>query len=366
MRRFLAVVLFGSAALAQQANPKPDLLSLTDELDAAIQSGDWNKAVELSKSLKEATVVARDQSMAKGGAELADQILTWLPADTETLVVAQQPFKIPEANSQIPPSAIAGAQTYILGPIGAAEEGKVLEALLGRTIRLTAIGARKFQNHEARGSRNALPLGMIAYQGCAVYSLIEEVPESIFQRSADESVMGHPVWISKGSQNDDKDTDTYLLALPRPDLMLACNDRDFFTQMVSRMAASQAPRALPADLPEWKQLDRSAPVWAIRHFRADRAKTDPTLAEIVQGSGGKNLEVTGLTVEFGLKSASAKAQMIAKSNPWEELEKSPESQGAKSQKISDGVWELSFPNTPESGFFAVFALMGFLGFAVLV
>jgi hypothetical protein len=178
--------------------------------------------------------------------------------------------------------------------------------------------------------------------------------------------LGHLVWISKGSQNDFKDTDTYLLALPKPDLMLACNDRDSFTQIVSRMAAPQAPRALPADLPEWKQLDRSAPVWGIRHFRPDRANTDPTLPQNIFGTDGKDPEATGLTVEFGLDSAGARGKILAKSNPWPELDKSPDSQGAKSQKPADGVWEFSVANTPDSGFAGVFALMGFLGFVVLI
>jgi hypothetical protein len=69
--------------------------------------------------------------------------------------------------------------------------------------------------------------------------------------------MGHSVWISKGSQNDFTDTDTYLVALPKPDIILACNDRDFFIQMVTRMALHQTPRALPAALPEWNHVDRS-------------------------------------------------------------------------------------------------------------
>jgi hypothetical protein len=49
-------------------------------------------------------------------------------------------------------------------------------------------------------------------------------------------------------------------------MMLACNDRDFFTQMVARMAVRQTPRALPETLPEWEQVDRSAPLWAVRHI----------------------------------------------------------------------------------------------------
>lgn len=194
-----------------------------------------------------------------------------------------------------------------------------------------------------------------------MYSFVEEVPESVFQRKADESVMGHPVWVSKGSQNDFQDTDTYFAGLPKPDLMLACNDRDFFTQMVSRMAVAQSPRALPADLKEWQHLDRAAPVWAIRHFRSDRAGEDPTLAELLAGTGS---EAVGLTVAFGID-GGAKATMFAKSDPWVGLAKVPEFQGSvASRSAGDGVWELTVANKDQAGWMAVFMLMGFLGFAV--
>lgn len=351
------------AALGQQTpNRKPELIRLTDELDTAVQAGDWNKAAALSRSLKDATVEARNLSMAKGGVDLVDQILQWLPVDTETLVVAQQPFKIPRRDPQAIPSVAGMAQGYVLGLLGAIGKEGVDKALVGQTIRLAAIGARKFQNH-APDARGGLPLGLISYQGCAIYSFVEEVPESIFQRKADESVMGHPVWVSKGSQNDLKDTDTYFAARPLPDLVFACNDRDFLTQMVSRMAVVQSPRALTADLTEWQHLDRSAPVWAIRHFRSDRVTLDPTISMLL---AGKDPGATGLTVEFGIN-GGATARMLAKSDPWVDLAKAPDFQGmAVSRKVEDGVWELSIANKAESGGLAVFALMGFLGFVVLI
>jgi hypothetical protein len=348
---------------AQQADPKAELLRLTDELDAAVRAADWNKAAALSNTLKGAASDARNQSMSKGGTELADQVLDWLPPDTETIVIAQQLFKVPQADRP-GADALAMAQGYVLGLLAAVENETLIEALPGRAIRLAALGARQFANHAPKG--DMLPLGLIAYQGCAVYSFLEPVPESIFQRKPDESVMGHPVWVSKGSQNDFKDTDMFLVALPKPDMMLACNDRDFFTQMVSRMAVHQSPRALPASLPEWKQVDRSAPLWAVRHIRVDRAPEDPSYPAhlIGAGPGARDPEITGLTVEFGPSSA-VKARMLAKGDPWKDLASSDDFHGeAQPRKVADGIWELSVANKPEAGGMAVFALMAFLGFAV--
>jgi hypothetical protein len=363
MTRFLALLFCGSAMFAQQADPRPELLRLADELDTAIRAGDWNKAAALSDTLKGTASDARNQSMAKGGSELGDQILDWLPTDTEVIVVAQQPFKVPAADRSALADTLVMAQGYVLGLLGAAEKESLYKALAGRTIRLAALGAREFANH-APGPQDMLPLGLIAYQGCAIYSFLEPVSESIFQRKPEESVMGHPVWISKGSQNDFKETDTYFVAIPNPNTMLACNNRDFFTQMAARMAVRQTPRALPATLPEWEQVDRSAPLWAVRHIRADRAQQDPSQAGML-GPDGKNLEPIGLTAEFGLVSASAKARMIAKEDPWEAIASSPEFQGAaQSRKLKEGIWELSVANKPQAGAMAVFMLMAFLGFTV--
>jgi hypothetical protein len=145
--------------------------------------------------------------------------------------------------------------------------------------------------------------------------------------------------------------------------MLVCNDREFFTQMVSRMAVIQTPRALPTDLKEWRYLDRSAPVWAIRYFRRDRVGADPSISML---DSEKDPEATGLIVEFGID-GGATAIMLAKSDPWVDLGESPDFHGAAaSRSVGDGVWELSVANKPEAGPIAVFALMAFLGFVVLV
>ena len=145
--------------------------------------------------------------------------------------------------------------------------------------------------------------------------------------------------------------------------MLACNDRDFFTQMVSRMAVAQSPRALPVDLKEWQHLDRSAPIWAIRHFRRERAGEDPTLAMLHTGT---DPGASGLTVAFGI-TGGATATMLAKSDPWGDLSKVPEFQGSvASRSAGHRVWERSIANKDQACWMAVFALMGFLGFVVLV
>jgi hypothetical protein len=52
--KWIALVALGVTILSAQNAPKPDLLKLTDELQAAMENHDWKKAVQLSDSLKAA------------------------------------------------------------------------------------------------------------------------------------------------------------------------------------------------------------------------------------------------------------------------------------------------------------------------
>src|SRR5207244_729203 len=125
-----------------------------------------------------------------------------------------------------------------------------------------------------------------------------------------------------------------------PDLLVVCNNRDFLTAVVSRMASPQSERALPADLPEWKQVDRHTPLWAVRHYHTERANVDPTTATNMLALEA-DPEAIGLIVQFGPASNSAVARMISKSNPWKELVGRDEFHGAaQSRGLAKGVWEL--------------------------
>lgn len=163
-RIFIALLVAAWTAAAQSA-AKADLLRLTDELSSAIQSGDWTKAVKLSRALKAAAEDARNRSMETTGKQQADSFLAWFPADTETMVVAQQPFEI-ATDHRKPPTVIDMAQSFVLGLLQAAEKGKLSTDLAGRTLRLAVLGARRFgqepENHHATEPRGAL--GMIPYQ----------------------------------------------------------------------------------------------------------------------------------------------------------------------------------------------------------
>jgi hypothetical protein len=365
MTRYVIAFLLAASVLAAQTNAADDLLKLTDQLEAAIQANDWAKAGQLSRQLREAVHTARDQSMAAAGHDLADTILSWLPADTETLVVAQQPFAIVVLDRNDIPNALEWARSYVLGLLDAAEKEAMFKALNGRTVRLAALAARRFGEEEPlqttpRAGEPA-PLGVIPYQGCAVYAFADPVPDQVITRPPEDSIMGYRVWTSKGSQNDQPDANTYFVSLLKPDLMMVCNNREFFREMISSVDSSPHRRALPAGLPEWKQVDRTAPLWAVCHY----SESSAALAR--SSLGEEDPGVTGITVEFGLTSGAVRARMVSRTNPWKDLVDNAEFHGAaKSREVDRGVWELSVEGKPEAGGMAVLWLIGLLGFVVLV
>ncbi len=361
MTRILIVLLVAASTTAAQSAAKADLLRLTDELNSAIQSDDWTKAVKLSRALKTATEDARNRAMQTTGNEQVDLFLAWFPADTETVVVAQQPFEI-ATNPGKPPTAIDLAQSFVLSLLRAAEKGKFSSDLAGRTLRLAALGARRFgqepETHHPSDQR--VTLGMIPYQGCAIYSFSAAIPSPVLNRPPEDSIMGYRVWISKGSQSDEPNRDNYFVSMLKPDVMLVCNSRTFFQETVERLGLLPKQRALPVDLPEWKLVDRSVPLWGITHYK------NPELVASLE-PGRENLGAVGLVVEFGLNDDVALARMIAKADPWKELVGSPDFHGAAtSSQTAGGIWELKVAGRPDAANFAVFVLMAELGFVILL
>jgi hypothetical protein len=314
----------------------------------------------------------RDRTLARDGVKEVDRLIDALPENTETVVVAQQPFTLSEPDSNTERGALTTARGYILGLLGAADDEKPLKALYGSTLRYAVLAARKFANHPPDGS-DAAPLGLIAYQGCSAYAFANRVDQLAFQEPPDTTIAAHQVWTATGKQySQARDatprSETYLMTLLNPDLLLACNNRDFFSSVVASFDR-RSKGTLLQRLPEWKQVNRSAPVWGLRHFIAEAAATDPTYPSNGGLLGNKVTGAIGTVFEVGPE-GKVRALWLSTSNenPWEELSTSPDFRGAASARaLSNGRWELSVSDKiPGAGFFAIFAIMAFLGFAVLL
>src|SRR5271167_3488457 len=90
----MSVVIAIAPAGAQTPIETSDLLTLTNNLRSALRANDLPKAASLSAVLRETLRVARNRALAPRIDEEIDTILGWLPADTETLMVAREPFTL--------------------------------------------------------------------------------------------------------------------------------------------------------------------------------------------------------------------------------------------------------------------------------
>lgn len=355
IRRLVAVIVAAAALRAQT----PDLIGKTDELQRAIATEDWNKAATLSRSLKQDVTDARNRSLAGEESALANTTLNWMPADTETFLVAQQPFAIPTAKDAGDASGLEMAQGFLLMAMEAAENGKLLTDFAGKTVKFAASGARNFHNQKEMAN-GGLPLGMIAYEGCSLYAFTEALPDSLIARPGDDLVSGNRVWISKGSMNDTPNTDTYFVTLLQPDQMLVCNDRTFLNDVISRRKMARGPRALPASLPEWKYVDRTAPLWAISHYA--KGFLPPFTFRPEQFDAAH--PPSGISVAF--TPGKSVARILSAKNPFDAPNAADPDIPMSSRKIADGVWELTISDSGQGAPTAAMLFMGMLGFVVLM
>jgi hypothetical protein len=337
-----------------------------------MEAADWKEAASLSKALKDATIEERDRTLGASGQERLNRVLDALPDDTETIAVAQQPFTLTERKQTLEPGALSMARGYVLGLLAAPDDQMPFKALVGSTLQFGVLAARNFGMHPPDGSQ-ALPLGMIAYQGCAAYAFAGPVAQLAFPRPPDTIVLGQPVWNATGKQyaqaRDATPTnETYWLALPKPELIVVCNNKEFFSSVLSKLAKPSGVSKLKAT-PEWKQVDRTAPFWALRHFTPENEATDPTRPRDLGLIGVNDKDATGMVFQVGSPAGKVQARWLSssKDNPWSQVLEANEQKGAAtSRQIAGGVWEISANDQMQSGWFMVFAAMAMLGFVVMV
>lgn len=349
MKRAALLLLLTAGAMSAQFMAA-DLIGLAAQVRSAVDEGDWKRAATLSSQLKEAVRKARNAAWAQESAGLVDRTLSWLPEDTETVVVAQEPFALAVPTGP-PGNALIAAQRYVVGP--SAAMGTALE---GRTARFAILVARKFAGRPA-GSGNRPAAGMIDYQGCGIYQFGAALPEGLMARPPDDTVHGQPIWKFR----------TVLMARPKPDVLLICNDSAFFNDVLAHATDQRLFARFAGPLsPSWKFVNRKAPLWAWRRFVPDRAGVDPT-QPINPGVLGKpDPFAIGLTVQIG-SSGQAQAKWIseAEGDPWQTtLSAGAFEHKAHSRQLEKNVWELTIDNDDQVSAPAVFALMSCLGFAV--
>jgi hypothetical protein len=99
----------------------------------------------------------------------------------------------------------------------------------------------------------------------AFLACLEKTPKQV--EMAGQKVAVFTVKADRGSW-------TYLIAQPKPCLLVCATDQSYLEEVLKRASGKPGKRALPDDLAEWKQVDRKARVWAVRHYRKETTGQD--------------------------------------------------------------------------------------------
>jgi len=225
---------------------------------------------------------------------LVEQALSWLPADTESVVAANGPFPFPDLHTDDDDTSdnASGAP-----PAAAPSEAAEIQdrfrslplALFGffgpKKASLAPLSFRANVLLALEGDRHfAAPhgLGIGLYQGCDIAIFDRDITadaDAILKSAAKkilrtEKMEGHQVTVFR--EKLEEDTWTTYVTFPKTNIALVATDEAYLREVLLRIDGKTGPRALPTTLPEWKYADTHAEFWTLRHFDRGGMKTDPS------------------------------------------------------------------------------------------
>jgi hypothetical protein len=317
MTRILAVLLFALALRAQTSVQDPKLL--LRDVQIAIGNRDLVEAYDSASKLDDSIQAHLRALMTRDLRQRVDEVLGWMPATTESVIVGQEPFVI-ETNSLRPEVA------YLLNRVPVLNDGAIFNALRGRTVRIAAVGASEFHERPAAGGVTAF----YVFTG-------NLMPD--FLGAPEQDVLGRPVWRAAAGREGQM-----FLTLGRPNLLVIASTRDLITDALIRIVKRSLPAALSAAMPEWSEIDRASGFWAFRHIPDNR---DPA--------------TSGLTVNFDIARMILDVRVLSSSNRMAASVERIASREFQVDRTRLGVLQLK-SNLRERGpspFGAAMALLGF-------
>ena len=216
-----------------------------------------------------------------------EELLWWLPADTESVIAARGPFEVPATQKDKDDTSHDTARKKVpQSEILREFERQSVELLYFHSLDLPAFLRGSTVAFAMQGSRHFRePLGgaeVMSFEGCSIVvfgSAFGERGTDLMQSLArkagrTESVAGISVVVF---QQEFLGADyEWFVSLPRPNVLLVANNLVYLREVLERMTQRKGPRALPAELPEWRFLETDTRFWALRHYDRTQAKLDPT------------------------------------------------------------------------------------------
>ena len=234
-----------------------------------------------------------------------NQVLSWLPVDTETVLGANGPFAWdPKALSNDSPAQERLTATELemqsrMFPLGLLnfKNGGFGEFVKGKTVSLAIEGSRRFRPPRA--------LGLMRYEGCLIMVFVPTVSldRAAFMRAAANSAVRfeehNGTRIAIFEEKSEDDAWTTFVGFPRSNVAVVATNLDYLVVLLDRMRGAPGTRALPQDLSEWKYVRTNAPVWGMRHYQKQGAELDPSSPLLGKDSANiPDANAVGVTFSF--------------------------------------------------------------------
>ena len=274
----------------------------------------------------------RDPSLAPRPLDV-QQVLSWLPADAETLIVAKS-FALPDTRDR--KFSVEGMfQAMPLTPLGL-KNGSLLDYFRGQRVLVALDGSRRFRSPQGFGS--------MLFEGCTILVFAENLgdrADAFFSSSSVdafkiEDVDGHKVSVFQ--EKRDADTWTTFIAFAKPNLLFVATNLDYLKEALSRMRGKSGPRALPETLPQWKYVNTGAQFWGLRHYDRVQGVGDPS-SPFFAATGNMyppwvDDEAVGLTFNFDPADGKRPTMVYTSGNPSvAKAERGPLSMGYEGNKF---------------------------------
>jgi hypothetical protein len=233
---------------------------------------------------------ARRGPLSPGTAQAVDQeeLLWWLPADTESVVAARGPFSFPvpkndedeDKEQESENKKVSQSETFQefeQQPLELFYSSFVdlVTPFRGSTVAFAIQGSRHF--------RHPLPgYEVMEFEGCSIVvfendlgNLKDNLMQALARQVTSKQVVAETEVLVFHQKDGDAEWDEFL-AVPRPNVLLVANNLPYLQEVLERMAQRKNLRALPAQLPEWRFLNPDARFWGLRHYDRTQAKEDAT------------------------------------------------------------------------------------------
>ncbi len=283
-------------------------------------------------------------------------VLGWLPADTETITAAVGPFAAEIADD--PPDKKGSSslrqllESLFLGPVTDAGNAALFKQVRGRTVLLAVEGMRHFTDPANIGVGSYAGYHVLVFQqgGGPARSEVAKVLQAGTKTTC--KIGEHTVYVFAGQCR--RDVWTHYVTQPQDDLLLCATDRRFLEETLSRRAQRAKVEAAPTRMEGWQALVGTARFWALRRGDPEAPRWGfPFQEAVFTFAPGRQRP----KIRYFTKSKGASQAIRRSWTGWsEDTILTP-----TTRTIRPGVIEATFQLDRKAGWYFLFGLLGLLG-----